>query len=271
MILVGDTPYWTRRSLREHVEAMGVRVGDAVMVHAGLRSVGLMLNGPDALIDAVLDAVGPAGTLLCYVNWDQQYEDALDSAGRVPDALKAHIPPFDPTRSRASRDHGTFAEFVRTMPGALRSGNLGASVAAIGGQAGWFVANHPLDYGFGSGSPFEKLVSAGGKVLMVGAPLDTMSLLHHAEHLARIPDKRIFRMELPLLVNALIDWHLMEEFDTIDPVVDGLAADYFRVVVEEFLATGEGHRGLVGHALSVLVPAANMVAFAVQWLEKRFA
>ncbi len=86
---------------------------------------------------------------------------------------------------RGSR--GILAEFIRTTPGARRSGNPGASVAAIGAQAEWLTADHPLDYGYGPGSPLAKLVEAGGKVLMAGAPPDTMTLLHHAEHLARIP------------------------------------------------------------------------------------
>ncbi len=270
MLPVGDTAYWTRHALGEHLRALGLQPGDAVMVHAGLRAIGPLLNGPDTLIDALLDVLGSGGTLLCYVNWNQQYEDALDADGRVPDVLKPHIAPFDPARSRASRDHGVFAEFVRTTPGAHRSGNPGASVAAIGGRAEWFTAHHPLNYGYGPDSPFAKLVSAAGKVLMVGCPLDTMSLLHHAEHLAQIPGKRIFRMEIPIWQNGQTNWHLMEEFDTIDPVVDGLPADYFATVVEDFLASGQGRRGQVGNAPAVLIPAAAMTTFAVYWLERRF-
>jgi len=268
-LTVGDTDYWTRRHLRDHLTQLGLEPGDAVMVHAGLRAIGPMLNGPDTLIEALQDILGPQGTLLCYVNWDQQYEDALDEDGRVPDALKPDIPPFNPATSRASRDHGAFAEFVRTTPGALRSGNPGASVVALGHNAAWFTADHPQDYGYGPGSPFAKLVEVGGKVLMVGAPLDTMSLLHHAEHLAQIPGKRIRRMEVPLQSGDSVNWRMIEEFDTCDPVVEGLAADYFGTVVEAFLATGQGRRGLIGKAPSVLVPAPAMVAFAVRWLEER--
>lgn len=291
MLTVGDTEYWSRQGLYNHLADMGIAPGDAVMVHAGLRAVGPMLGGPDTLIEALLDVVGPEGTLLCYLNWEQQYEDALDEEGRLPDALKPHVPPFDPLRSRASRDHGFFAEAVRTTPGALRSANPGASVAAIGRRAAWFTADHPLDYGYGPGSPFDKLVQVGGKVLMAGAPLDTMSLLHHAEHLAQIPGKRIRRMEVPLLIDGHRNpeslsgstvsmegslwgptkWQMIEEFDTADPVVDGLAADYFGTIVGAFLAAGRGRRGRIGSADSVLVPAAEIVAFGVRWLEERLS
>ncbi|GAB3766543.1 aminoglycoside 3-N-acetyltransferase [Spirosoma pomorum] len=270
MFLLGDTYYWTRRLLSQHIRALGVQQGDAVMVHAGMRGIGPLINGPDTLIGALIDVLGPDGTLLCYVNWDQQYEDALDERGRLPDSLKPDIPPFDPVRSRASRDHGAFAEFVRTTPGAERSKNPGASVIAIGGQAKWFTTDHPLDYGYGPGSPFAKLVAAAGKVLVIGAPLDTISLLHHAEHLAQIPGKHIRRMEVPLLLNGQVVWRMIEEFDTVDPVVDGLADDYFSTIANDFLATGQGQRGLIGQAPSALLPAAGLVGFAVRWLEERF-
>ncbi|WP_263416241.1 aminoglycoside 3-N-acetyltransferase [Terriglobus albidus] len=270
MLTLANQLYWTRQLLRSHLQAIGLTAGDAVMVHAALRSAGLMINGPDTLIEAILDVVGPDGTLLSYVGWNPLYEDAADSHGRVPEELKADIPPFDPERSRASRDHGAFAEFVRTTPGALRSGNSGASFAAIGGKAAWFTANHPLQYGYGAESPFARLVETKGKVLMIGAPFDTMSILHHAEHLAQIPGKRVRRIEVPLLINDKTEWRMVEEFDTTDPVVEGLDENYFATIVEEFLAKGHGTAGKIGSAFSILVPATDIVAFAVQWLEQRF-
>ena len=238
------------------------------MVHAAMSRVGRLLNGPDVLIEALRDAVGPDGTVLAYVDWDGAYDDVLDAEGRVPLKWREHVPAFDPARSRASRDHGVLAEFIRTTPGALRSGNPGASVAAIGANAAAFIADHPLDYGYGESSPFARLVAAGGKVLMVGAPLDTMTLLHHAEHLADIPGKRIRRYEAPLATPQGVEWRMIEEFDTSDPVVGGLAEDFFAAVVEEYLATGQGARGLIGDAPSVLVGAAPICAFAVDWLER---
>jgi aminoglycoside 3-N-acetyltransferase len=262
---------WTRRDLRAQIAAMGVSPGDAVMVHASLRSVGRILSGPDALIAAILDAVGPGGTLHCYTDWEEGFLDLADDRGRVPDALRDEILPFDPSASRASRSHGAIAEMIRTWPGARRSGNPGASCAAVGRRADWFVADHPLDYGYGTRSPFARLVEGRGKVLTIGAPLDTLSILHHAEHLANIPHKRRRRYDAPLLVNGLTVWHTIEEFDTADPIVDGLDENYFADIAEAFLSHGTGTRGLIGSAPSALFPAADLVAFAVQWLEARCA
>ncbi|WP_064706469.1 aminoglycoside 3-N-acetyltransferase [Rhizobium bangladeshense] len=259
--------FHTRLSLSKDLEKLGLRAGDMVMVHAAMSRLGRLLNGPDMFIDALHDAVGLSGTIVAYTDWNGAYDELLDESGRVPPEWRDHIAPFDPATSRAIRDNGIFPEFLRTRPGARRSGNPGASVAAMGARADWLTADHPLDYGYGEGSPLAKLVEAGAKVLMAGAPLDTMTLLHHAEHLADIPNKRLRRYEAPFATSAGVVWRMIEEFDTGDPVVPDLASDYFGEIVRAFLASGAGAQGLIGEAPSVLVDAASICSFAVAWLE----
>lgn len=232
------------------------------MVHAALRQLGPITGGPDALIMALRDAVGPSGTLLAYADW--QGQDDVDAG-----APRQDIAPFDPRSSRANRDNGAFPELLRTTPGALRSGNPGASVVALGGKAGWFTSDHTLDYGYGPNSPLAKLVAEAGKVLMLGAPLDTMTLLHHAEHLANIPH-RIKRYQAPLLIDGKASWRRFEEYDT-SHAPDGLAEDYFAAIVSGFLDTGRGRSGRIAAASSVLVPAAAIIPFAVEWIEQNIS
>ena len=62
-------------------------------------------------------------------------------------------------------------------------------------------------------------------------------------------------------------WRWFEEFDTSNSP-DGMDDEYFETIVLAFLATGAGRRGLVGAADSILVPAAEIVAFAVRWMEE---
>jgi aminoglycoside 3-N-acetyltransferase len=63
-----ETTIATRRSLGGDLEALGLEPGDAVMVHASLRSIGPVVSGADALIAAVLDATAPNGTRVVYTD-----------------------------------------------------------------------------------------------------------------------------------------------------------------------------------------------------------
>ena len=263
--------YNTRSSLRDALTRMGLIAGDTVMVHAAMSKVGPMLNGPDALSTALLDVIGPEGTLLVYTSWDSVHDDLLDDDGRVLAQWRDHVPGFDPQTSRAVRMNGVIAEFVRTMPGARRSGNPGASVAAIGRLADWITADHPQDYGYGEGSPLAKLIEANGRILMVGAPWDTMTLVHHADHLANLPAKRVVRYEVPFATGAETAWRFMEEFDTTEPVMESLPENYIEQIVTAYVAGGSGREGTIGLAPALLVDARHMLAFAIEWLEARSA
>jgi aminoglycoside 3-N-acetyltransferase len=233
-----------------------------VLVHAALRAIGPIVGGADVVVMALRDVVGPQGTILGYTDW-QSEDEILDDP-----SVRDDMPPFDPLTSRAIRDNGWFPEMLRTTPGAVRSRNPGASMAALGGRADWFVADHAMDYGYGPHSPLGKLVEADGKTLLLGCPWDRITLLHHAEHIADYFPKRIRRYESPLLIDGQTVWRQFEEFDT-SHSPDGLPEDYFIGIVEEFLATGRGRRGTIGAAPSVLVKAKEIVPFAVDWLETR--
>ncbi len=260
--------YITAADLARDLARLGVAQGDIVMTHAACRSIGPLLGGADDVIVALRDAVGPAGTLMAYLDWEAAWESLIDSEGRTLPEWRPHVLPFDPARTRAARQNGTFPEFLRTTPGALRSGNPGASVTALGAKAEWLTADHPLDYGYGPGTPLARLVEVKGKVLMLGAPRDTMTLLHHAEHLARLPRKRVIRVEVPFATPQGTVWRMIEEFDTSNPCVPGLPQNFIERIVTDYLATGAGRQGKVGQAPSVLVEAADIVPFAVAWMER---
>ena len=102
---------------------------------------------------------------------------------------------------------------------------------------------------------------------MVGAPWDTMTLIHHADHLARLPGKRVLRYEVPFTVDDGIRWQFIEEFDTTEPVLDGMPENYIERIVTAMVEQGGGRQGLIGHAPSLLVDAAPMLSFAIAWLE----
>ena len=226
------------------------------MVHASVRSMGTVTGGVNVIIQAIFDAIGPEGTLAAYVDFEPYCEPEDPGA-----------PVFDKRIAHAARDHGVLHETLRNWRGALRSDHPDAGVVAIGPLAGWLTADHPFHYGYGENSPFEKFVNTNGKVLVLGAPLDTITLLHYAEHRAKIPNKRIVRYRRLMPGPDGPTWTLFEEFDTSEPVHEALPPNAFELIASAYLVRVHGQRGLVGCAASVLLNGRDLVAFAIPWIE----
>jgi aminoglycoside 3-N-acetyltransferase len=244
-----------RTAIGGQLRELGVAEGGLVMVHAGLRSLGPITGGAETVVRALLDAVGGAGTLCAYVDFEPFYEEG-----------DPEIPEFDKRTARAARAHGALNETLRTWPGARRSDHPDAGVVGIGPRAEWLVAPHPFQYGYGEGSPFERIVEAGGQVLMLGAPLDTITLLHHAEHKARIGGKRIVRYRR-LMTGG--QWAEFEEFDTARPIHEALPEDVFERIARDYLAGGRGAQAPLGAGTAYLFDAPGLVQFAVEWIERQ--
>ncbi len=264
-------PLVVKSQLVSDLTGLGVCPGQVVMLHASVKAVGWVVGGPDVVLEALLDVLGPTGTLMMYVGWQEDIEDYGRWSPQRQAAYLAECPPFDPATSRAHRKWSILTEYLRTRPGAYRSGNPGASVAAVGARAQWLTEGHPLQFGYGPGSPLAKLYEADGKVLLLGPPLDTVTLLHYSEHVAAIPHKRIVRYKVPLLQDGERVWVGVEEYDTGRGIVDWEGGDYFPAIVSQFVAAGKGQTAMVGAARSYLFDAAALHRFAVEWMERAFA
>lgn len=261
---------FTRSGLHADLRALGVRAGDTLMLHSSVRAVagerGIM-GGPDTILHAIFDALGPAGTLMMYVGWQDIPDYTLDLPPAARAVYRAEHPPFDPATARAVRENSILAEFLRTWPGARRSHNPECSMAAVGTRAVYLTEDHPLNYGYGAGSPLEKLVTLRGRVLLLGRLLDNITLLHYAENRAALRAKRRVHYECPILRAGRATWFEIDDFDTGEP-----HADYrFDQIAEAYRVGGGAVRqGLVGAAPAFLFDAPDLVGFAIRWLEERY-
>lgn len=260
----------TREQIAADLKELGVAAGDTVMLHASVGAIGWIVGGPDRALRAVLDVLGAEGTLLMYVGWDGSPYDVTIGAPELPPALMAAWPAYDPETSRAVRSWGVLGESLCTWPGARRSAHPDGSFAAVGRLADELTRDHPLQYGMGEGSPLAKLCAARGKVLLLGSPLANVTLLHHAEHLADVPNKEIARYWAPVLRNGEKEWVQIEEFDTNGCLPWYGPTDLFEAIAREYLQDGQGTVGHVGAAQSYLFDAAELTVFAVEWIEERF-
>ena len=261
----------TRSRLVDDLERLGLVPGVA-MVHASLGALGWVVGGSQTVVDALLARLGPDGTLCAQVSWEDIPFGHADWPGRWRDAYEAEFPPFDPIVSAAAPYEGRLAERVRTWPGAQRSANPATGIAAIGARAADLTCDHRLDDGFGQGTPYARIVERDGQVILLGAPLRSISLLHHAEAIADA-QKRWTTYRLPL-GNA--GWTTIREIDVWSGVypyerVLPRASAPLAVIAAAALCDGVGTCGKVGVATAYRFPAAELIRFAVSWIEARFA
>ena len=266
----------TRNELVRDLRALGIPPGVVLMVHTRMSAIGWVVGGADVVVTALLNVLGPEGTIMAYAGWSENpwHLDAWPEAWQR--AYLEELPPFDPRIAEADRDVGRLPERIRTWPNAKRSSHPEANVVAIGARAEWIVDPHPWDFPQGPGSPLARLVESGGQILVLGAPLDTITLLHHAEHLAEGPGKRFVERQMPVAEDGRRVWRTYKDIDTSAAgafpyeEVLGPGVDAFREIGEEAVTAGVGRTGRIGAAESYLFEAEPLVRLAVRWLEDRF-
>jgi aminoglycoside 3-N-acetyltransferase len=265
----------TRSQLARNLESLGLRPGGAVMVHCRMSALGHVVGGAETVVSALLDARGPEGTLMAYTGWQDEPPDDLDALDE--ETRRAYLdehPAYDPRVALSRRDHGRVPEALRTWPGALHSGHPEAGVAAIGPLAGELTASHPYDDAYGAGTPYARLVELGGQVGMVGAPLESATLVHHAEAIARVPGKRRVGYHYPVFEGGERVWRTLSDIDTSEGAlpyerITG-EEDYIGYIARSALADGVGRSGPVGEGKAYLFEARDLVAYAVRWIESNF-
>ena len=148
-------------------------------------------------------------------------------------------------------------------------------MAAIGPLATTLTASHPYDDAYGAGTPYARLVELGGQVAMLGASLESATLVHHAEAVARVPGKRRVSYGMPVLLDGERLWRTFTDIDTSEgalPYEHLLGEeDYIEHIARSALASGVGRSGPVGEGIAHLFEARGLVEHAVRWIEQNFA
>jgi aminoglycoside 3-N-acetyltransferase len=265
----------TRSRLAHDLQKLGLRRGALVMVHCRMSALGRVVGGAETVVHALLDVVGHEGTLMAYTGWQDAPPDDLGSLDEA--ARRAYLeehPPYDPRTALSSRDHGRVPEALRTWPHSRHSGHPEAGVVAMGPLADTITASHPYDDAYGAGTPYARLVELGGLVAMLGAPLETATLVHHAEAVAEVPDKRRVSYGMPILVGNPGE-RVFSDIDTSEGALPyerllGEDEDYIEHIARSALTAGTGSGGSVGEATAYLFDARGLFEYAVGWIERTF-
>ena len=165
----------SRQQVVQALLELGVHPGDRLLVHSAVQFLGTPRDretyspGVGMYLAALQEVLGPTGTLAV---------PAFNFAF-------ARGEPFDPLTT-PSVGMGAFSEYVRQQPGVLRTSHPLQSLAVMGPLAAE-LAMRDTPSAFDSGSAFEGLLHLGFKILLLGAEVNAVSLVHYSEQRATVP------------------------------------------------------------------------------------
>ncbi|MBU1612401.1 MAG: AAC(3) family N-acetyltransferase, partial [Proteobacteria bacterium] len=154
---------------------VGLQEGDIVLTHSDISRIGLIAEAKSRE-----DILGAYHRAFC---------DVLDDSGTLlalacTESFAREQRPFD-TQSSPS-EQGVFSEYVRTLPGTIRSMHPIFSVCANGAKAKELChGTSPASFGYDS--PFGRLHRLGGKIVCIGVDLLAMTFVHYIEQSFGVP------------------------------------------------------------------------------------
>ncbi|SDM98991.1 AAC(3) family N-acetyltransferase [Allokutzneria albata] len=241
---------------------VGVTDGTTLIVHSSLSSLGRVDGGASTVVESLLTAVGPEGTVVAPTFTPHIADPAPEHSGVPDDEVRERrdaVPLFHPGLPSTM---GAVAEAVRTRPGSVRSSHPQASVAAVGARAAEIVSHQPLGFALGRDSPFARLHDLDARILLIGVGHERNSFLHHAESLTPAPRLKVRRF--PVGLGGERVW-----VETLDVGHDN--GTHFPAIGREFEQHARIRAATVGNAACVLVPARPLLAFAVARLTELLA
>jgi aminoglycoside 3-N-acetyltransferase len=158
----------TNEDIKRGLKQLGLKRGDVVGVHSSLSSFGYVEGGADAVIDALLEAVGEEGTIVMPTySANREKVERTQREIELGVTWKDRILPYDPQETPCWT--GRIPETFRKRKGTVRSTNTVHSLATVGQKT------HKLIQGW------EKLLEEDGYILLLGVVLHCCSAMHLAE------------------------------------------------------------------------------------------
>jgi aminoglycoside 3-N-acetyltransferase len=171
----------SQEQLLSTLRHVGVKPGDGLLVHSALQYLGKPNGGPKLYLSALMEALGIAST--------GETDHATDATGTLA------VPTFNfgfargqayDLQSTPSQGMGVLSEQVRTHPLAKRTPHPMQSLAVIGHYAA-DLANRDTPSAFDPGSAFERMLELDFSILLIGADIQAVSVLHLVEQRLSVP------------------------------------------------------------------------------------
>ncbi|HLI49902.1 MAG TPA: AAC(3) family N-acetyltransferase [Chthonomonas sp.] len=175
------------QSLVIDLQKLGLRSGMTLLVLSTWPSSAS--SSPQTLLDALLEVLGPIGTLMVPTFTYTSVDSPPQPPMLVENALQRSSVSVFRIRSTPANSQlvGPLPELVRNRPKAKRSRHPVFSFTAIGPNAALLTHAAPFHFPFGSESPLAHLHRLNGELLLLNTDQRSNLLLHLAEVWAEVP------------------------------------------------------------------------------------
>ena len=246
----------TSGQLQKAFMDLGIKSGDHIALGMSFGSIGMVSGGPKSFVEALLDVVGPSGTVM-IPTFTLYYPLFMIRYNKVPFfRKKVHVFRKEETPSYT----GIIAEHIRNDLRAIRSNHPTNSFAAIGGKANYLLRDH--NHHSPAYSPYSKLADINGKLLTIGLGYRLIGIGHEAQSKAGLLNC------LPSNKGALF----FDESDRIRIFVrrdkGGCIKRLHDVINNNLREAGIVTEGSVGKAKAFVIPARESLDIMTNLLER---
>jgi aminoglycoside 3-N-acetyltransferase len=167
-----STSALSHHDLADGFRSVGVRPAQTVLIHSALRTFGRVDGGAETVVDALLDVLGPRGTLVA-------------PTFTFVHEIEKEPPLIDPGADRS--EMGAITEAVRRRPDARRTAAYRHSFAAVGHRADVIASVDPILAPFDLRSAFGLMLALDTQVLLLGVTYANSTSHHFAEWMSDVP------------------------------------------------------------------------------------
>ncbi len=257
-----ERPVTVPRIVRD-LRTLGVALGDRLLVHTSLSKLGYVPGGAQAVIEALIESVGPEG-LIAMPTFSADLSDPRNwRKPPIPEEwheeTRAAMPAYEPQKS-PTRAMGVINECFRSWPAAQRSAHPHDSFTVWGAGAAQIVAPHEVAHAMDDLSPLGRLYEADAKVLLLGPGFENCTSFHLAEcRSGRLPP--LILTGAPMIVRGGRRW--------ISFTAPNFQGEDFGGLGSAFEQSSRSvSAGKVGEAACRLFHMRAAVDFAVGWLRE---